>query len=364
MRKEQRRLQKQKKREKENKALLLKEKSDRIRRKKLDEYPSFIVGKRDADPEFIAAIMNAVKQFDFLDTKKLGSGFQAFLKLGKEAGFGEAFRVVEEVPSINYGEHQLSGHAKTIAVLVNLGSQLLSSVPKETRQKYMPFNDVSVEPVRREIRLNFSSMESVSGVGGRVYFGRHKPTIEFDGTDYTVAFSRHAIERICQRLNPRFIEYGPAGDIHALFNTSVYFEPVMLHGGQPAFALFDMCGNKGFSHYPTYTVGVFGEENIKPGGGKLFYRVGYCPVVFEDSFAKAKTFIPPGFRSTPEYGLALNSSMRPSERKAFLDKISDDSDNESNRLMNHDNEASKWFHENGLPQVFQWSHDVFRSLGR
>lgn len=223
----------------------------------------------------------------------------------------------------------------------------------------MPFNDVEISPVGNEIRVNFSSMESVCGEGGRVFFGRHRPKIHFEGLEYTVAFSRHAIERICQRINPKYIEYGPAGDIHAIFSTCVYFEPVMLYGDQPAFALFELCGNKGFAHYQNYTADIFGEENVKPGKRDMYYRVGYCPVAFESCFAKAITFLPPGFRGTPEYGLALNSRLQPIERTLLLEKISDDSRNELQRLMNHDNETTKWFHENGVPQVFQWDHKVF-----
>jgi hypothetical protein len=354
----QKRQQKQKKREREKKAAFLRDKGLKIRRQKLDEYPSFVLGRQDADPEFIAAIQMAVRQFDFLDTKKLGLGLQSFFKLGKEAGFAEAFKVLEQVPSINYCGQQLSGDVKLLAVLTYLGSRILHSVPKEIRRKYMPFNDVAIEPFQREIRLNFSSMDSTSGAGGRIFFGRHRPKIAFEGNDYTVAFSRHAIERICQRLNPRYMEYAAAGDVHAIFSTCVYFEPIMLYGDRPAFALFAVCGDKGFRQYQTYTVGVFGEENIKPFCGELYYRIGYCPVVFENSFAKAKTFLPPGFRGTPEYGLALNSEMRPIEKREFLERISVDSGDANEGCLSH--EATKWFHDNGLPQVFQWSHEVFR----
>lgn len=363
MRKDQRRIQKQKKREKRNKADLTRDKAASLRRQKLQKYPSFVLGRQDADPEFIAAIMHAVKRYDFLDTKALGAGFQAFLKLGKKVGFAEAFRILNEVPSINYGGRELTHETKLVVANANLGNQLLSLVPKEVRETFIPYNDVSVEPTQHEIRLNFSSMKSVSGTGGRVYYSRHEPLIEFDKKAYVVAFSRHAVDRICKRVNPRYIEYGPAGDIHALFSTCVYFEPVILHGGQPAFALYDVCGNKGFSHYSTYTVGVFGEENIKPGAGTLYYRIGYCPVVLENSFAKAKTFEPPGFRGTPEYGLVLNSDLPPVEKRKMLQRISDDSGNELQRLINNDNEITKWFHNNGLPQVFQWSHEVFRPFG-
>lgn len=358
MNRDQKRLQKHKKREKKKKVEFQRDKAVKIRRQKLDEYPVFVLGRQDADPKFIAAIQKAVRQFDFLDTKKLGLGLQSFFKLGKEAGFAEAFRAFEQVPSINYCGEQLTGYAKFAAVLTYLGFQILHLVPMELRQKYMPFNDVAIEPFQREIRLNFSSMDSTSGAGGRIFFGRHRPKISFEGNDYTVAFSRHAIERICQRLNPQYMEYGPAGDIHAIFSTCVYFEPIVLYGGQPAFALFDFCGIKGSRSYQTNTVGVFGEENIRPFGGELYYRIGYCPVVFENSFAKAKTFVPPGFRGTPEYGLALNSEMRPIEKRKFLERISVDSGDENEGCLNH--EATKWFHDNGLPQVFQWSHEVFR----
>lgn len=72
MNREQKRLQKQKKREKEKKVALQKDKAQKLRRQKLDEYPIFVLGRQDAEPDFIAAIMEAVRQYDFLDTKKLG----------------------------------------------------------------------------------------------------------------------------------------------------------------------------------------------------------------------------------------------------------------------------------------------------
>jgi len=359
MRKEQKRLRKQKKRQESNKKARLAENAQRIRRSKLSEYPEFVVGRTEADPAFIAAVLDATQRLDLLDTKSLGRGLQAFLKLGKLEGFSEAFRILQSADSIKTGEQKLTGNAKLAIAVTSVGSLVLSLVPEDIRQKYMPYNDVSVDPVHREIRLNFSSMESVSGSGGRSFFNPKRPKVEFDGTVHTVAFSRHSIERICKRINPRYIDYGPAGDIHAFFSACVYFEPVMLHGGQPAFAMFDMCGNEGFIHYQLYTVDIFGKENVKASEGSMYYRLGYCPVVFENGFAKAKTFIPPGFRGTPEYGLVLRSGLCGKERRSLLDRISDDSGNESEKLLRHDNASTKWFHENGLPQVFQWKRDVF-----
>jgi hypothetical protein len=350
---------KQKKRELEVRQRKLAVQAEAILRSKREKYPEIVIGRRDADPKFIESVIEAIKNFDFLDTKRLGSAQQAFYRMGKECGFGNAINLINSLPSINDGKKKIAGTQKLAVVLTSFGSLLLEMVPEEIRRKFMPWNDMSVDFQGQEIVLHFSSMKSQCGVGGTVYFSRLKPKITFNGNEYTVGFSRHAIERICKRLNPRYIQYGPAGDIHAFFNSCVYFEPVLLFGDQPAFALYDWCDNPGFSHYETYTVGVLGKENINPTGGRIYYRVGYCPVVFEGEFAKAKSFIQPGFRSTPEYGLLLSSSLRSEQKEHLIAKVTDDGRSESDTLYWNDSEAAKWFHDNGIPQVIQLKHDVF-----
>lgn len=359
MNQDKRRQAKQKKRELKVRQRKLAFQADALLRSKREKYPDIVIGRRDADPKFVESVIEASKSFDFLDTKRLGSAQQAFYKMGKEYGFETAINLLKSLPSINYGEMKLAGNQKLAVALTSFGSLLLGMVPEEIRKKFMPWNDVSVAFQGQEIVLHFSSMKSESGVGGTVYFNRLKPKIMFDGNEYTVGFSRHAIERICKRLNPRYIEYGPAGDIHAFFNSCVYFEPVLLFGDQPAFALYDWCDNPGFSHYETYTVGVLGKENIDPTAGRIYYRVGYCPVVFEGKFAKAKSFIQPGFKSTPEYGLLLNSSLPREYKTQLIAKVTDEERSEADTLYWHDCEAAKWFHENGIPQVVQFKHDVF-----
>ena len=188
-------------------------------------------------------------------------------------------------------------------MLLRYGTVLLDRIPESDRRRLMPYNHVRVAFERQRMVLKFSSMLSQRGSGGTIYYSRRKPSVDINGTPWTVAFSRHAIERLCERLNPRFINYGAAGDVHAFFSTCVYFEPVTLHDGQPAFALYDMCFNPDFVQYSTYVEGILGEENLVPGQGMPYYKVGYCPVVLENGFAKAKTFLYPGYAGTPEYGL-------------------------------------------------------------
>jgi hypothetical protein len=82
--------------------------------------------------------------------------------------------------------------------------------------------------------------------------------------------------------------------------------------------------------------------------------------VFEGGFAKAKTFIHPGFKSTPEYGLLKNSGLPKDIKERYLAKATDDTLTQSNIQMNSDNEIIKWFHDNGIPQVKQIREEVVR----
>lgn len=147
MAKNKKRLQKQEKREAEKRTDLFRERAARLRRQKLEEYPSFVVGKQDADPEFISAVMQAVRRYDFLDTAKLGVGFQAFLKLGKRHGFAWALKVLEAVPNIKTEKFTLEGNAKIAFAAAAIGSEILRNVAEAIRRRYMPFNDVEISPV-------------------------------------------------------------------------------------------------------------------------------------------------------------------------------------------------------------------------
>jgi hypothetical protein len=83
----------------------------------------------------------------------------------------------------------------------------------------------------------------------------------------------------------------------------------------------------------------------------------YCPVVFEDGFAKAKTFLYPGYTSTPEYGLLLRSKLSRAEREVLIE--SSTSLNADEVVLNENPETIKWFHDNGIPQVVQMKQTVF-----
>ncbi len=99
-------------------------------------------------------------------------------------------------------------------------------------------------------------------------------------------------------------------------------------------------------------------------GRRYYYRVGYCPVSFHGNIAKAITLLVPGMSrqmGTPEAKLIEQSGLPPDEisrMKAQVDRLEKQS---MKRLVDEgDYSLLRWFHQNGIPQVVHFEHDVFK----
>lgn len=326
-------------------------------RRRRDQYPRVLIDPTNGDPEFVELVKKANSEIDFDDPQLFQPGERQFYRLIRQHGFPYAHDVLVEAMQVKLASGDESGRVGEAVMLLGYGARLMDRIPEEDRRRLMPYNHMQVAFRKQEITLKFSSMLSQRGAAGTIFYGRHKPTIDLDGKQWTVAFSRHAIERICERLNPRYIQFAAAGDIHAFFSRCVYFEPVRLYGDQPAFALYNMCGIKPFVQYETYVKSILGEENLDPTKGRPYYRVGYCPVVFEGEFAKAKTFLYPGYTATPEYGLILKTKLSRSERELLIENATTQDADEV--VVNDNPQTIKWFHDHGIPQVVHLKQDVF-----
>jgi hypothetical protein len=334
---------------------------EKLKRSKLAEYPNVIFEQQDADPEFISAVEEAVKKIDFLDEGQISPFHQMFLKMGKTVGFDKAFRflqthlIVQNDGSVFIGEHE------ALSAYLAFGAVLLDLIPEYIRRKHMPFNNVKVHYEGHDIVLRFTSTRFYNRTYDRIYYSPHKPTITFDSKEYTVGFCKHAITRICERIRPGYIEYPHAGEIHAFFLHCVYFEPTLLLDNNPAFVIYDLCNDPRVTQYKAYTVEVFGEQNIIPEAGMLYYKIGYCPVYFDDGFAVAKTFLPVGFSKTPEYGLLRNAKISWDQKEKLKSLAKQEDESEFDQFCEKSIQDIKWFHQNGMPQVVQMKHVVFRN---
>jgi hypothetical protein len=218
-------------------------------------------------------------------------------------------------------------------------------MPADLLLRYIPYHDVMVNPRGRRIRVCFRSLRQVKGPGGTAFHSRREPKLVVDGRPLTVAFSRHAVERVVERLTVKWPSYASHGDVFAFFDQCLDFELCQLHPQKLAFTFFDHC-TPGFVSY-SLAERVLGDD-LRPGR-KYSYRVGYCPAVVEGGVIKAKTMLCAGHASTPEYGRIMASKLP----RAAKDRLIEQAKRMTAAYIRTDDgmELLKWFHDQGVAQV-------------
>jgi len=323
------------------------------------KYPEFRFDTTGADPAFVQLVKQAVATINFEDRTIFPPWQQELYRILKRDGK----RAVDECFTALHLEAaeagQELGQIPLTSWLFNLGKVILRRIQENESHNFLPFSDFGTVPCRQSILVIVRSLLKAKGSGGTVYYSSRKPTVEIDGSPKIVAFSDHAIRQVCGRIKPRWKwNYAALGDLFAFFEQCVYFERSDLYGGQLGFTFFDRC-HKGFIQ-ECYVDQVLGEENLDSKAGQPYYRVGYCPAVIEGDFIKAKTFLFPGYKCTPEYGLLVRSSLPWAEKRTRLEKVAE---LDAYKLFqSQDWSLIKWFHDNGVPQVVQIDREVFAPL--
>jgi hypothetical protein len=307
-------------------------------------FPQFIsLDVDDADPVFVALIQQAARTLDLRDRSLFSADESQVFKWMKKHGFAFTGHFLDELK-----DDPVAGTLWA----TKIGHIIFSRIPREQLVGYLPYNDVHVFYGGRDIYLKFRSLRRQSSPGGVVYYSRYRPTLDIDGIPKIVGFSRHAIERACDRLVPRWQNYAALGDAFAFFDQCLHFERSDLPDGQLAFTFFAEC-TKGFIT-ESFVDEVLGRSI--DDGTHFYYRVGYCPAVVEGAFVKAMTLCPPGFRGTPEYRAIAQSDLPRDEKTRLLRQATEINLDEIK--LNQDFGLIKWFHDHGVPQVVE-SREVF-----
>lgn len=325
------------------------------------QYPEFLYDTKHGDPSFVSAVVQAVNGIDFDDRSAFSEAERYLYREMRKHGGRHALRLAGELFRSHPIKEDPTGEVRETLFALNLGSLIYSSIPLEVRKEHLPYNDCHVN-FGREIVLKFSSLLAAKGDGGRIYYSRREPHVEFGGVQYIASFSRHAVDRLCERLQPNFTEYAGAGDLHAALANCVYFEPARLSNGDPAFVIYGDCDGAAFTNHRRYVKEILGVTNIYPSLGRFYYRIGYFPVVFEGKFAKATTFLYPGYKGTPEHQLIKTARLRTEERQTLLQQTQGLDAEEV--LINDGSAVIKWFHDHGIPQVVQMKRKVYELLGQ
>ena len=177
-----------------------------------------------------------------------------------------------------------------------------------------------------------------------------------NGVKWTVGLYSHAVERICDRLfcgqSPKYSTYL---DVYSRLSRSwLSFEPLTLYDGQEAArVLFQLpLTTTHFTYYADYARQIMGlsPDHRFEVRDKLFAVLGYLPLHIQGRYARAKTFLLPGFAKTPEFTLARQKA-RTLHEQALVAAMTDES-RRTSELEGATVAAIKWYHENGLPQIF------------
>ncbi len=307
------------------------------------KFPTFEVRPNNAPAGFVDLIQRTLREVNFRDRTVFHPSETQFLTQIKRSP-----EVV--IPALMQGIAERNLNALHLVNVV--GHRIFRQIPPEQLRQWIPFHDVQFMMAGARIIVVFRSLEQTSGKWGTIYFSPKRPTVEINGQKLIVGWSKHAIERTCERLAPRWDSYLGLGDVFAFFHECNKFDLCDLHSGRDVgITFYDKCASG-------YLSGHIAEQILgRSPKNKCYLRVGYCPVVIDGPFAKATTFLCPGYAGTPEYGLILRNGMPGKSRPQLVD--------DAGRMTRGDIEKSqdfslvKMFHENGVPQVIETTEDFY-----
>ncbi|MFH2003361.1 MAG: hypothetical protein ABIK27_01235 [Bacteroidota bacterium] len=313
---------------------------------RIDEYDKSIVSK-----DFVSAITKELQNIRLDDRQLFTKGEELFYKAGMEAGFKQAFdMMIQSIP----------GDSKN-STFTHLTTKIGQTIYKKLLDRgillsYIPFNDANITPSGKEFIVTFDALLKRKTNWGTVHYSPLKPKINVDGQEYIVAFSKHAVERICERTVGYWETYNGSGDCFAYLKKCKKYDLLtMEHGNneQQFITFYETCAPN-FASY-TYLEKVI--DNIEPGKSYC-YRVGYCPLGFQDGFACSKTLLTPGMSGTPENHLIKNSNLDNAHERKLRNAVQDVI-SKKQWVATGNLEAIKWFHDNGIPQVLEVRDELF-----
>lgn len=345
-----RKQQKQKKREREKRNRQVKaEEAARVRRK-ADRYPRLVLNEEEAPPGLLSLVNEALNEIDLADPKQFSRAVRLYFRLQRERGSLAALKKIKESWEGSDSEWQVF----QVQVSCAIGQRLFKLLEDRGLHSYIPFTDIQVLPIGPRMVVTFRSLCERKSDHGKIYYSRHEPTLVVGGVERRIGWMRHAIQRACERIVPSWRTYGGLGDAYAFFDQCLYFEPCVLPDGGPAFTFYESCP-PGFYRY-RYVTDVLGLKTPDPNK-QFYFRVGYCPVVENEGFYVAKTILFPGFKNTPEWELLRQAPLPRDQRRAMMERAKEQEF--STLLEDEDFSLIRWFHENGVEQVREFSKTIY-----
>lgn len=331
--------------------------------------PIITVDRTTGNSDFVDLITSIFEQLPYDDDHLFPAVYRRLYSVLKISGLDALVDLVHRA-SASPADRDVS--LKMFAT--HLGSVVVSRMTDQQKDRFLPFNDVDIEPFSKGFKVVFRSLMTIRTNGEPLiwdgkpcYYSHRRPTVSINGVGKIVAFSKHAVQKTCERACNAWRTYGGLGDAYAFFADCMYFETCDIRGParggdrQRAITFFQDCFLDQWraaviaapSEYFLRIIGLLPEHLTK----HWYYRVGYCPIEVKGEFAVATTLLAPGFGATPEYALLERSHLSKEVKSEMLRRAKAQSYEYVSGALDY--ELVKWFHDNGIPQVCTLPGDVF-----
>ena len=325
-----------------------------------NRYPRIRVFPTGGDPEFVAEIERLVNEFSFDDPECCPETLRVHYKTIAELGLQHYFSIVNEQAYAEYPDRAVREavvERHLMDVYLHFGSWLYQELPSRFKEAEPPLYYFHTLLAGSSIEVRCELLEAVGEPENLLYIPPDEPTVVMQGAKWKVGLYHHALERMCRRLQlvtPR--TYADYLHLHTVLNDKMLaYEPVTLTNGSEALRV-DMempLTTAFFDYYARFTKKILGlpETHVFSERDVMYRVLGYLPMQVQGRYARAKTFLLPGFTKTPECELARRKAATPAER--LLLQAMTDEEKRTGDIQGETIEAIKWYHDNGVPQVFR-----------
>jgi len=242
------------------------------------------------------------------------------------------------------------------------GDWILRWAPKNLVRRALPASSFVLKPGEHYWEVRCRSLQSFKTNHGQLYQSPHQPEVVWKDKARKIAFTHHSLNQLADRILPSWKDhYIGQAYVFGFLYECVYFDVISLKSGQPALVVYNSCLRAG-AHIREFMRGLLKLKSDKEMA-KHYYKVGYCPLVFDDDLAVVKTFLTPGYWHTPERGSATTSNGAKLSLVRDIEMACDDGINIMRVLTcERTREAIKWFHNHGLPQAKRIDQRVFKDM--
>ncbi len=323
-------------------------------------YPDIVINADCEDPAFREVVAKVVSEYSYDDDSHCPPEIREHYVAIATIGWKHWYAALEAKMYREQGEGVPAKRALqqlTLPILLHFGTWLFQHLPPRYTATFTPEHFFRIDHYGNVLLVSFTLMECVEDKGQRLYIPQWEPTVRMQGVEWKVGLYPHALNRLCSRLVPQSaLTYSNCVDVFHRFNQGMLqFVPSSLADGSVA-ARVDFSPPLATVFYDSYAAWVrevlaLPDSHDFAGDGFWSIVLGYLPLHVRGRYARAKTFLLPGFCKTPEYEAGCRHAKSIAQHALVATMM--DEDNRTYDLTGDVVEAVRWFQSIGVPQVFQ-----------